>query len=244
MTRTPVHSRLAKMLAGATLGAAMLLPAAAGPAVALGSRDAVSCRPLSAAKGAVHAAAVRREATLARLERALGARRDPWALNAGQIGTLQAASSGISALDAHIQSTCYPTVAAFHTDAATLITDYRVYWLRVPQTHGIEAADHLAEARSRLGVVAGKLGTHVGGNSKAQSDLAAMNQALAAADATLGTPPTPAPSIAQLASLAPAADMTADDAAMQTARSDLLGVRSSLDQARADGLAVIADLGA
>ena len=82
------------------------------------------------------------------------------------------------------------------------------------------------------------------GNSKAQGDLAAMNGALAAADARLGTAPTPTAPIAALAGLEPAADMSADVAAMEAARADLVAVRGSLVQARADGLAVIADLGA
>lgn len=243
MTRTRVHTRIANVLVSATLGAAML-GAAAVPAGALGSRDTGACRPSAAVKSAVHAAALRREATLARLVGALQVRKDPWTLNGGQISALQAASSGISALDSQIQGTCYSTVAAFRADATKLLTDYRVYWLRVPQTHGIEAADRLAEARTRLGLVSAKLATHVGGNSRAQTDLASMNQALADADAKLGTPPSAAPSIAQLTTLTPATDMTANDAAMETARADLLAVRGSLVQARADGLAVITDLGA
>jgi hypothetical protein len=243
MTRTRLHVRITNGLLAATLGVGMI-GAVAVPAGALGSRDAGACRPSAAVKSAVHAAARRREATLARLVGALQVRKDPWTLNGGQISALQAASSGISALDAQLQATCYVTVAAFRADATKLLTDYRVYWLRVPQTHGIEAADRLAEARTRLGVVATKLGPHVAGNAKAQTDLATMNQALAAADAKLGTPPSAAPSIAQLATLTPAADMTANDAAMETARGDLLAVRGSLVQARAAGLAVIADLSA
>jgi hypothetical protein len=44
--------------------------------------------------------------------------------------------------------------------------------------------------------------------------------------------------------LAPAADMTADVAAMEAARRDLKATRAQLAEARADGLKVIADLGA
>lgn len=165
-------------------------------------------------------------------------------MNAGQMSALQNASAGIVALDARIQSTCYSSAAALPADASTLFTSYRVYWLRVPQTHGIEAADRLAEARTRLGAVATKLAGHVSGNPKAQTDLAAMNRALSAADAALGTPPTPTAHIAALPALAPAADMTADVAAMVAARADLVSVRGSLVQARVDGLAVVADLGA
>jgi len=240
-----IRARLAATLVGATIvSTAALGLMVAGPAAAPVGAASNSCRPFTVAKAKVHAAAVRREATLGILVAKLQARRDPWTMNAGQISTLQAASSGISALDSKVQSTCYPDAAALRADATTLFTGYRVYWLRVPQTHGIEAADRLAEARTRLGDVATRLAAHVGTNPKAQSDLASMNQALAGADAVLGTPPTPGAHISALVSLAPAADMTSDVAAMEAARADLLAVRGSLVQARVDGLAVLTDLGA
>jgi hypothetical protein len=191
----------------------------------------------------VHAAAVSRESTLAALVAPLQARQDPWSLNAGQISALQAASSGITALDAHVQSTCYSTVAQFRSDASPLWTTYRVYWLRVPQTHGILAADRLADAQTRLANVETRLAAHVGTNVKAQSDLTAMNQALAAARQALGTPPTAPPDIAALPTLAPAVDMSADIAAMEAARTSLTSVRASLVEARTSGLAVVTDLG-
>jgi hypothetical protein len=125
-----------------------------------------------------------------------------------------------------------------------LWTTYRVYWLRVPQTHGILAADRLADARDRVATAATRLATHVGSNAKAQSDLATMNEALSVATSKLGTPPTPSPNVAALPALAPAVDMSADVAAMETARTDLSVARAALLHARIDGLAVIADLGA
>ena len=240
-----IRARLAATVVGATIvSTAALGLVAAAPAGAFGGAASNACRPFTVVKAKVHAAAVRREATLATLVAKLQARRDPWTLNASQISTLQSASAGISALDSKVQTTCYSDTAALRADATTLFTGYRVYWLRVPQTHGIEAADRLSEARTRLGAVATKLAAHVGTNAKAQADLAAMNQALTAADGVLGTPPTPAAHISALVSLAPAADMTADVAAMETARTDLQTVRASLVQARADGLAVLGDLGA
>jgi hypothetical protein len=241
--------------AGALLAGAALITLFASPVGAVDSGrinpartvDAAkvngnACRPLTAQKAAVHTAAAKREATVARLISSLQDRRDPWSMNAGQISALQSASAGITALDAQIQSTCYATVADFRSDATKLFTNYRVYWLRVPQTHGIEAADWLGEARTRLGAVATKLASHVGTNAQAKTDLAAMNQALAAADAKLGTPPKPSADIAKLPTLAPAADMTADVAAMEAARSDLKATRAQLAEARADALKVIADL--
>ncbi len=201
----------------------------------------------SACKGAslkptAHNDAVRREGTLADLVAELQARSNPFNLNAPQISTLQTASAGITALDNTIQSTCYSSLSALRTDWRKLFDDYRVYWLRVPQSHAIEAADHLSEAQSKLSGVASKLGGYVGSNAAAQADLAAMNQQLQAAATKLGTPPTPGPSIAAITGLAPAADMTANTAALQTAHSDLVAARAALDQARADGQKVIADL--
>ncbi|MGO9872294.1 MAG: hypothetical protein ACLPVY_00725 [Acidimicrobiia bacterium] len=232
--------RLGAAVAVALIGTLVV----AVPADALGATRSDGCGPFAVAKAFVHAAAERRETTLGLLVSTLQARQDPWSLNAGQIAALQNASSGISALDAQVQNTCYTTRAALRADATQLFTNYRVYWLRVPQTHAVEAADRLAEARSRLGTVATKLAGHVGTNTKAQAELSAMNQALAAADANLGTVPTPADAVASVLTLAPAADMTADVAAMETARADLIAARGALIQARTDGLAVIGDLGA
>jgi hypothetical protein len=241
------RSRVAAALLVTTIGALGLTGiAAAAPAGAIGGTGTgtSSCRDLTVAKARVHLAATGREATLALLVAKLQARQDPWSLNGPQISALQSASSAITTLDAHVQSTCYSTRAAFRTDATPLWTNYRVYWLRVPQTHVIEAADRLSDASTHLSTVATKLATHVGGNTKAQSDLAAMNAAIASAVAKIGTPPAPTPNIAAVPGLAPAVDMTADVAALEAARSDLMAARSSLEQARADGLAVIADLGA
>jgi hypothetical protein len=230
-----VHLAVAiAVVASTTLGAA----ASAG---ALGGASTTQCKGLDA-KPLVHAAAVRREATLAALVAKLQARKDPFGMNGPQIATLQSASSAISALDATIQATCYPARAAFHTDASTLWTNYRVYWLRVPQSHAIEAADYLSEARTKLGNVATKLASLVGNNAQAKIDLEAMNTALASVDAQLGVAPTPGPSITAVRDLQPAADMTADDAAMQTAHTDLVAIHQNLVQARADGQQVISDL--
>ena len=69
------------------------------------------------------------------------------------------------------------------------------------------------------------LAARVGANASAQADLAAMNQALSSADAKLGTPPSAGPSIAAVAGLQPAADMSHDTTVLQGAHADLLAVR-------------------
>jgi hypothetical protein len=240
-----VSRRVLAIGAGVLAGSLFVaVPAGAKPSPVRGG----STTPTTAAckgtnlKATAHNDAVRREGTLADLVAKLQARTNPFSMNGPQISTLQSASSGISALDNTIQTTCYPSIAALRTDWRKMFDDYRVYWLRVPQSHGIEAADHLAEAQSKLAGVASKLAGYVGSNAQAQADLAAMNQQLQTAGAKLGTPPTPGPSIAALAGLAPATDMTANTAALQAAHNDLVAARAALAQARADGQKVIADL--
>lgn len=193
-------------------------------------------------KPTIHAAAVKRETTLTALVAKLGLRTDPFALNGPQVSALQSASSAITALDAQIAATCYPTIAALRADASKLFVGYRVYWLRGPQTHVIEAADLLANARAHLGAAATKLGPLAGQNAAAQTDLAAMNAALAAADAKLGDAPQAGASITAVAGLQPAADMTSDTAALRTARTQLVAIRASLGAARTAALKVVADL--
>ena len=226
-------------LAGLTLTATMIGASATGANAAPAATAA--CKG-DAAKPRVHAEAGRREQTLTQLINALQERRDPYRLNSPQITTLESARAGISALDAHIAGTCYATRADLHADAAKLFVDYRVYWLRVPQSHVIEAADRLGTARTNLAAAATKLEGLVGSSSAAKADLATMQQAVAAADAKLGMPATPGPTIAAAAALAPAADMTADTAALRAARADLVTARQSLAAARAAGLRVVADL--
>lgn len=205
------------------------------------AKNTVPCKG-AAVKPVVHADATRHEGTLTALVGALQARKDPYGVNGAQISALQAANASIAALDAQIASTCYPTLPALKADATKLFVDYRVYWLRVPQSKGIEAADHLAEARSRLGNAAAKLAPLVGSNAAAQADLAAMNQALATADAKLGTPPAAGPNLAPVPGLQPATDMTHDTAVLQAAHDDLLAARAALVEAHADGAKVVADL--
>jgi len=234
-------NRATKYLAAATAAATLGITALAGIAPASAVASTPACRG-AAVKPVVHADARKREATLTTLGATLRARKDPFGLNGPQIAALQSANTAIAALDARIATTCYATVAALKADATRLFVDYRVYWLRGPQTHAIQAADRLAEARIRLGHAAAKLARLVGSKTTAQADLAAMNQSLAGADAKLGTPPTAGSSIVGVAGLVPAADMTHDTAVLEAARADLLAVRAALAQARADGLRVVTDL--
>jgi len=225
-----------------TLGVvAPAMSASALPATGSGSGATTACKGNNV-KPAIHADAVKREGTLGDLVAKLQARKDPFGLNGPQISTLQSANSAIGALDSQIASTCYASLAALKADASKIWIDYRVYWLRVPQSHVIEASDWLSDARTHLGAAATKLAPLVGSNATAQADLAAMNQALSDADAKLGVAPNAGPNVAASAALAPAPDMTHDTAVLNAAHADLLTVRSDLVTARADGLKVVADL--
>jgi hypothetical protein len=195
------------------------------------------------AKAKVHNEVTRRDTTLTNLMSVLQQRKDPFGLNAGQISALQGAKSGIDAQGTKVQSTCYQTMAQLRADAQPIFQQYRVYWLRVPQTHVIAAADRLGEVRARLGDAASKLAGKVGDNATAKADLTEMQQDVAAADAKLGVAPTPATNIANVAHLEPAVDMTANTAAIVAARTDLRSAQLALGQARVDGLKVVHDLG-
>jgi hypothetical protein len=190
-----------------------------------------------------HAQALRREQTLAGLVATLQARHDPFGMNAGQISTLQNSDTGIGSLDQKIQGGCYATRAALVADVGALYIQYRVYWLRVPQTQVVAATDFLGDARARVAAAAAKLANEVGTDVTAKADLAAMDQAVASADSNLGVAPDAAAPIAAVPGLQPAQDMTADTAAIEAARADLMTARAALNAARRAGLKVVADLG-
>jgi hypothetical protein len=202
-----------------------------------------TCRAFTTEKQAAHDAVTKRLTTLDQLAGYLQAAGDPYQANVGQQGALAGAKSGLGALDQKIQSTCYTDRATLTADSRTIYTDYRVYWLRVPQTRIIESADHLGVARQALGGSAAKLAGLVGDNAKAKTDLDAMNQALASADAHVGNPPVLGGSVAAAPGLAPAVDMTADVTALKAARQDLAAARNALETARRAGVRVVADLG-
>ncbi|HZP28943.1 MAG TPA: hypothetical protein VFC99_08320 [Acidimicrobiia bacterium] len=254
-------SRLIRLLSGAAAGAvlagATVTPAFASgtgqtprptlvprPAVTAGTASAPACRPFTAQRQRAHTDVAMRLTTLDQLTTTIIAAGDPYGVNGGQRAALGDARTGLVALDEKIQTGCYTDRTALDADTRTIFTGYRVYWLRVPQTHILEAADRLGAARQTLGASAAKLAGLVGDNAKAKADLAAMNDALANADAHVGNPPALGGSVGAVPALAPAVDMTADVAALKAARRDLEAARKALDTARRDALRVVADLGA
>ncbi len=241
-----MSARIVAAVVAAGALAFMATPAGARPLPVPAAKPPVQggCPPVFAdLRARADAEATRRETTLADVSAKLSAAQDPWGLNGGLLATFADARNALEALDQRIRDTCYPTRDAIRSDVVSIFTAYRVYWLRVPQAHLIEEADHLGVARGKLQTVAQTLAGLVGANAAAQRDLAAMRSGLAAFDATLGTVPHVTVHLAAVAQLAPAADMTADVAAMQSARSDLRSARQSLGQASLDAHKVIKDLG-
>lgn len=185
----------------------------------------------------------RRQITLDQLLTSLGSAADTYGVNAAQQTALQTATSGLADLGRRIASNCYATRETLRADVATIFTNYRVYALRLPQTHVIVAAGHLGGARDDLQRVADRLAGAVGSNQQATADLAAMNAALAAADARIGRPPTLVGTVADVPGLQPAVDVTPLTAALKAARTDLEGARTDLATARAKALSAVAALG-
>jgi hypothetical protein len=202
---------------------------------------APTCRAVNF-KGGVHRAAVAREQMLTSLVSALQSRADTYGLNGAQVGALQSANSSLAALDSHIASTCYATFAEFKSDAAKVWDDYRVYWLRVPQTHVIGAADHLGKVLDRLDGIAEKLSKYAETNAQSKADYLALTGDLGQVAGTLGASQKPASVITAAAHLAPAQDMTADDAALEAAHAVLATARAALVVARADAYKMVGDL--
>lgn len=182
----------------------------------------------------------RRVAVLGEMMDFVGRRADPYGLNAAHVETLRRDREALQTLEARITSVCYGSLAEFRADAERVFVDYRVYWLRLPQTYGLAAADWLAQARAALGAAADKLEPLAASNAQAMTALGTMRDRLAAADGRLGAAPTPAPILASAVALRPARDMTANDAALRALHQALVATRAELVAAHAAGLEAIA----
>jgi hypothetical protein len=176
-------------------------------------------------KPLVHTAAANREATLTGLFTTMAVAADRYALNAAQRTALATARVAVSDADARVQR---------RADVAPIFEGARVYWLRLPQTKEIEAADRLAVATATLQGIATELAAYAHSGTAAGTALTAMRAKLSTAEALLGTPPVPAPDLATVASLAPAKDMTNADASLRSERADLLLVYDALAAAKAE----------
>jgi len=203
--------------------------------------DRSGCESFPDLLAIAHNEATRRERTLDALVVLLRARHDPFALNATQLATLHAARDGVATLDQTIAQGCYRSRSTLISQIGVLFAD-RIYWLRVPQTQIVAAADYLAAAETRLANAATKLEAAAGSNAAARADIAAMRAALATTTQHLGAAPSISAAIAAVLGLQPARDMTRNVETIQTARTELIAARGALDAARAAGSRALAAL--
>ncbi len=138
----------------------------------------------------VDAAVKKREATIDSLTRALAARTHVTdAHRATLTSTYGSDESGLRAVDAKVQAdtTCGQAV----TDGRTVVTDYRVYLLLVPQTHLVAAADTGTYAAGQLAAAEPKAQTAIDAltdpqqKATAQATLDDMTSRVSSATASL-----------------------------------------------------------
>ncbi len=241
-TSGPGRTRLARRCAGAlVISAAALVPMSL-PAVA-GAAPTTTCVAAPNVKQKAADEIERRQHTITDLLASLGSAGDPYGVNGPQVTALESAASGLTALGQKIATDCYPDAASLKADVGQVFVGYRIYAMRVPQTKVIEAADRLGTARTDLQAVADRLAPAVVGNDTATSELHAMTADLAAADTSIGRPPTLVGTVAVVPTLTPAKDLDPTRAAMQAARSDLVTARTHLSGARAHARAALDALG-
>lgn len=145
-------TRLISVAAGATaLVLASGLPALADTTPSAHPAPRTTCTPdqLAYVKARVDLNVAHREVTIGKLTAALAARQHVTdAHRAALSGLFTSDAAGLKAVDATVQAdtTCQQAV----TDGRTVVTDYRVYMLLVPQTHLVAAADTGAYGAARL----------------------------------------------------------------------------------------------
>jgi hypothetical protein len=149
--------RRAALLAATTTGATVLVMGAALPAMAAGPTPSpsptgthtCSADALAYVQARVNEHVAQRQLTIRGLTSALANRPH---VSAGHRSTLSGLftsdASGLAAVDATVQAdtTCKQAV----TDGRTVVTDFRVYLLLVPQTHLVAASDTGAYGAGRL----------------------------------------------------------------------------------------------
>lgn len=233
-TQTRPRLRRVRRVAAGTALAASLIGVGVGLTPAAGAASGAEARCLDAAGAKARAATeiARRQTTIGELQASIAGTSDPYGTNGEQSSELQAASNGLAALGEKIATTCYTDRAALKADGEAIFYDHRIYALRVPQTKALEAADHLGDARVKLGEVSATLAGKVGGNAAAEAALDAMNASLAQFDATIGAPGALAGAVAAVPGLEPAQDLGPSTAALQAARTDLSAGRQALATAR------------
>ena len=158
---------------------------------------------------------------------------DSFGANTAQQHVLEATKSALGALGSKIEGGCYASRDSAVTDVRSIFTSYRVFALRMPQTHLLIAADDMGAARLRLGTVTAELVTLSTTHANIQPDVAAMQAALAVSDTNLGNPPALGSALSAVLALNPGVDPSAALASAQAAHHALEQAHEALAIARA-----------
>ena len=231
--------KLNRTLAGATAGAALLVlgggqaALAATPGPATTSTPATcSASSLAYVQARVDVAVTHRELTITQLTAALAHRSQVTdAHRATLAGLFTADAAGLHSVDAtvHADTTCKQAV----TDGRTVVTDYRVYMLLVPQTHLVAASDTGTYAAGRLAAVEPKLQAGI----DAITDPTKKAQAQAAFDDLVAQTKTATDDFAGVGDVVlglKPADMPAGQATLDTERAKVTSGRAALATALHD----------
>jgi hypothetical protein len=226
-------SRILGAAAGATaLVVASGLPAFADTTPTPAAHSTCSPDQLAYVKARVDLNVAHRELTISKLTSALAARTHVTdAHRATLSGLFSSDAAGLKAVDATVQAdtTCKQAV----TDGRTVVTDYRVYMLLVPQTHLVAASDTGGYGASRLTAVEPKLQAGI----DAITDPAKKAQAQAAYDDLVAQTKTAADDFAgvgdAMLALKPA-DMPAAQSKVTAERSKVQAGRTALTTALKD----------
>jgi len=245
-TRRPVTTRRFLTVAAATATAALV---ATTPALAATSPSpsapptgrTCSADRLTYVQARVDAAVKHRQVTIDRLTSALAARTHVTAGHRSTLSSTFAADrTGLTAVDAKVQAdtTCGQAV----TDGRTVVTDYRVYLLLVPQTHLVAASDTGTWAAGQLTAAEPKAQAAIDAltdpqeKASAQAKLYDMKTHLGAATAALS-------GVADAMLAINPTDIPAQLATIDGYRAQVASARTDLAQAVADARALRSLLG-
>lgn len=238
-------SRLNRLVAGGavTLGLGVaVLPGVAGaattPAQDLPARD-LATRDLAVEKARCTAAIEVRLVALERVDTVLaGSRTTTTAHKDAQTASNTAAAADLDALAAAIAADTDTATLAAH--CRSIVEDYRVFALRVPQTHLVIAGDAESSAVTKLGEVVPRLSDAIEKAAAAGKDMAAARAALADMQAKLAEAGRLAGGLADSVIGFVPADYNADHGVLDPARAAARAAAADLAAARDDARAIVA----
>lgn len=228
------------LVAGTVPAYADTSPSPAPSAPAGAARTCATDR-LSYVQARVDAAVKKRLVTIDRLTTALAAR--PHVSDAHRAtlsATYTSDTSGLTAVDAKVQAdtTCGQAVA----DGRTVVTDYRVYLLLVPQTHLVAATDTGTYAAGQLSAAEPKVQTAIDALTDPQEKASAQAK-LDDMTAKVDAATTAMSGVADAMLALKPADIPAQLATFDGYRAKVASARQDLRQAIADAKALKALLG-